>query len=233
MSDKNKQYEEYPDYLKYFIQCWEKSDEPCGAKDLESRFLYANKAYYQLMDLPAWYRIVGKRVSELPVPLSEEGHKFEEHDRLVVKSRRRESSFDVYHFGRNRALSAYMVHKFPLFDRDGNISGTYFSAHIAADTSTLSMQNAKPSAILVTDKVKLFTESEWQVAYLLQKRTTQKDISRILEVSDSSVEGAVHRIYEKIKHRGVKCLLKYIRDNGLLSCIPGRFITKGHMLIKK
>ncbi|MCT8350236.1 LuxR family transcriptional regulator, partial [Photorhabdus temperata] len=34
------------------IHTWERSSEPWGAKDLQSRFIYANSAFYQLLNLP-------------------------------------------------------------------------------------------------------------------------------------------------------------------------------------
>ncbi|ETS33628.1 hypothetical protein PTE_00804 [Photorhabdus khanii NC19] len=33
-------------------QKWERNDKPWGAKDLQSRFIYANPAFYQLFNLP-------------------------------------------------------------------------------------------------------------------------------------------------------------------------------------
>uniref|UniRef100_UPI0036D8C488 hypothetical protein n=1 Tax=Photorhabdus sp. RM322S TaxID=3342825 RepID=UPI0036D8C488 len=33
-------------------QTWERNDKPWGTKDLQSRFIYANPAFYQLFNLP-------------------------------------------------------------------------------------------------------------------------------------------------------------------------------------
>ncbi|WP_445497022.1 hypothetical protein [Photorhabdus sp. SF281] len=40
-------------------QTWEKSDKLWGAKDLQSRFIYANPAFYQPLNLPEDFDIIG------------------------------------------------------------------------------------------------------------------------------------------------------------------------------
>ncbi|WP_331251317.1 hypothetical protein [Photorhabdus khanii] len=40
-------------------QTWKKSDKPWGAKDLQSRFIYVNPAFYKLFNLPEDFNIIG------------------------------------------------------------------------------------------------------------------------------------------------------------------------------
>ncbi|ERT10336.1 hypothetical protein [Photorhabdus temperata] len=38
---------------------WERDDKPWGAKNLQSRFIYANPAFYQLLNLPKDLDMIG------------------------------------------------------------------------------------------------------------------------------------------------------------------------------
>ncbi|WP_192903263.1 hypothetical protein [Photorhabdus khanii] len=40
-------------------QTWERNDKPWGTKVLQSRFIYANPAFYQLFNLPEDFDIIG------------------------------------------------------------------------------------------------------------------------------------------------------------------------------
>jgi hypothetical protein len=52
------------------INFWEISNEPWGAKDINSKFIYANKKYNELLALPKGYDVAGHYDGELPSPTS-------------------------------------------------------------------------------------------------------------------------------------------------------------------
>ncbi|WP_445497025.1 hypothetical protein [Photorhabdus sp. SF281] len=54
-------------------QTWEKSDKLWGAKDLQSRFIYANPAFYQLLNPRQPHECSNKKQSEWYSSYSDNG----------------------------------------------------------------------------------------------------------------------------------------------------------------
>lgn len=68
------------------LMFWENSQEPWGIKDIDSKYIYANRAYYYLLKIdPRKFRIVGHLDNKLPSPISEFASHFQQHDRQTIE----------------------------------------------------------------------------------------------------------------------------------------------------
>lgn len=80
------------------IRFWEVSQEPWGAKDATSTFIYANGAYCRLLGLPAGYDVSGRLDGELPASTARFQEQFQAHDRKVEAMQDRVTSIEIHPF---------------------------------------------------------------------------------------------------------------------------------------
>lgn len=214
------------------IHTMEKLHEPCGAKDLQSRFVYANPAYYRLLDLPRGFDISGRTDDELPAPTSEFAPEFQAHDRLVEMLEQRKSSLEIHEFGHEKRLSAYFFDKTPMYNDDGLVTGTYFYGRLAEHLSLrFYSTGGKPESLILTAPDNIFTDKEWELIFLLRQHYPLRECSSILGINLSAVSARLGRIYDKLGVRTVNSLIEYIRCNNWHTYVPGRFITERHIIL--
>lgn len=222
----------FPEIPAMFINTWENLDEPYGVKDLQSRFVYANQAYYRLLDLPAGFDITGRYDSELPAPTSDFAAEFQAHDRLVETLKKRKSSLEIHEFGHDKRLSAYFFDKSPLYDEGDNVIGTIFHGRLAEHLSLrFYSTGGKPESIILTAPDGIFTDKEWELIFLLRQRHSLRECSGILGISQSAVDDRLRRIYDKKGVRSVKELIDFVRFNNWHTYVPARFITSNHIIL--
>jgi DNA-binding CsgD family transcriptional regulator len=216
------------------IFCWDQLHEPCGVKDLQSRFVYANKAYLYLLALPSLFDITGRLDSELPAATAEFSEQFQLHDRIVEKEQQRKSSLEIHPFGREKELKAYFFDKMPFFNNEGNLVGTYFHARRAEHRSLdFYMHPARRfgSSLILTRPSNIFTDGEWNVIFLLIQGKTQKEIARFLKFSCGYVHNRISVIFEKIGVSSARQLAEYCGNMGWNNYVPERFLTHRHVFL--
>lgn len=216
------------------IFCWEQLNEPCGVKDLQSRFVYANQAYLDLLALPSSFDVTGRLDSELPATTAEFSEQFQLHDRIVEKERQRKSSLEIHPFGRENALQAYFFDKIPFFNDEGNVVGTYFhgrrAEHLPLDFY-LHTPGSPGSSLILTRPNDIFTDGEWNVIFFLLQGKTQKEIARFLNLSVGYVHNRIPIIFEKIGVSSTRQLSEYCRCMGWNNYVPERFLTHRHVFL--
>jgi DNA-binding CsgD family transcriptional regulator len=220
-----------PDAL---IHCWEKLNEPCGVKDLHSRFVYANPAYLDLLALPKNFDITGRLDSEIPASTSEFAEAFQIHDRLVEAERQRKSSLEIHPFGHNRQIQAYFFDKLPFYSDDGEVVGTTFygrrAEHLPLTFYTQQFSGENLS-LMLTKPAEMFTDYEWKIIFYLCQGKTQKYISSLFGVSIKSVNKKVQIIYQKISVSSATELMEFCTEMGWKNYIPESLLALGHMLL--
>ncbi|CFR13943.1 LuxR family transcription regulatory protein [Yersinia frederiksenii] len=122
------------------INFWEHSSEPWGAKDNESKFIYANKKYHELLALPDKFNVEGRFDGELPASTSEFQTEFQEHDRKVERLKDRVTSVEIHAFNGLSYFQPWFFDKYPLIDDNGASIGTIFHGR-AVDKMTLAHLN--------------------------------------------------------------------------------------------
>ncbi|WP_338011032.1 hypothetical protein [Photorhabdus temperata] len=68
------------------VYMWERSNEPWGAKDCQSKFIYANPAFYQLLNLPEYFDITRISTDKLPSPIAEYEEEYYHQDQKVIQT---------------------------------------------------------------------------------------------------------------------------------------------------
>lgn len=215
-----------------WIPTWEHMDNPCGAKNLRSEFVYANPAYKRLLGLPSGFILEGRYDHEMPAPTAEFAEEFRLHDRLVEEERMRKSSLEINEFGREKKLSAYFFDKFPIFDYDNNVLGTFFFGRKAVYLNKdFYMNSERPVSIVLTKPSDIFTDKEWDIIFLIMHNLTFKQIAEKVQRSVNTIKAHVITIFNKIGVDNKNQLKDFINANGWGGYIPEKYMSgKKHIL---
>lgn len=207
-------------------------DEPCGIKNKLSIFVYANKAYHELLNLPKGYSVVGRLDDELPASTSKYADSFRAHDRLVEQMGKRLSSLEIHPFGREQQLKAYFFDKTPYPNADGKIVGTFFHGR-KAEYLSLHFYTSEELAesLSFTFPNNIFSETEWLVIFYIYSHCCRKEIAKKLQCSEGYVKNIIASIYEKSGVTTTKMLIDFIRTNGWHRYVPEQLLAHHHRLL--
>ncbi|MEZ2603984.1 helix-turn-helix transcriptional regulator [Kluyvera intermedia] len=217
------------------IFLWEQLNEPYGVKDLNSHFIYANRAYLNLLALPQKFDIVGRLDNELPAPTAEFAAKFQLHDRLVEREQQRKSSLEIHPFGYEQILTPYFFDKTPFYNNEGDVVGTQFHARLAEHLPMdfySTINNKTSTSLVLSQPDKLFTNSEWKVVFFLLQSRSQKEIANHLKLSVGYINNRVSVIFGKCGVSNRRQLIEYCRGNGWHNYFPGSYLSHRHELIR-
>ncbi|MDC9595964.1 PAS domain-containing protein [Xenorhabdus anantnagensis] len=210
------------------VHMWEKSIDPWGAKDHQSRFIYANPAFYQLLNLPENFDIIGCNIGQLPSPITEYEEKFHHQEQKVIQTMQRVTSMETHLFGKNKIKQAYLCDKYPLLDDNGDCIGITFHMYKMPNFSTSYYYEKANSATLeFTPPDNILTQIEREILFLILCSLDEKNIGKELMVSTEDVVNHIQSIYQKfniLRDTDLKC---FCRKQKLDSYIPERFITVG------
>lgn len=207
-------------------------DEPCGIKNKSSTFVYANKAYLELLNLPKGYSVTGRLDSELPATTSEYASMFQAHDRLVEKTGKRRSSLEIHPFGRDQQLKAYFFDKTPFPDASGKTVGTFFHGRKAEHLSLRFYTTGdKAESLLLTFPSNLFSETEWMIIFYLRSHLCRKEIAMKLNRSEGYIKNLIAMIYDKAGVTNTRMLIDFIREKGWHRYVPEQLLTHHHRIL--
>lgn len=210
----------------------ENLDEPCGIKDETSTFVYANKAYHELLNLPKGYNVTGRLDSELPAPTSEYASMFQTHDRLVEETGKRRSSLEIHPFGRAQQLSAYFFDKTPFPDSGGQTVGTFFHGRKAEHLSLRFYTTGdKAESLLLTFPSNTFSETEWLIIFYLRSHLCRKEIAIKINRTEGYIKNIISGIYDKAGVTNTQMLIDFIRANGWHRYVPEKLLTHHHKIL--
>lgn len=207
-------------------------DEPCGIKNKSSTFVYANKAYLELLNLPKGYSVTRRLDSELPATTSEYASMFQAHDRLVEKTGKRRSSLEIHPFGRDQQLKAYFFDKTPFPDASGKTVGTFFHGRKAEHLSLRFYTTGdKAESLLLTFPSNLFSETEWMIIFYLRSHLCRKEIAMKLNRSEGYIKNLIAMIYDKAGVTNTRMLIDFIREKGWHRYVPEQLLTHHHRIL--
>ncbi|MNG56345.1 helix-turn-helix transcriptional regulator [Serratia marcescens] len=222
---------DYIDLIRNFRSFWDGNNEPWGAKDMLSRFIYANKAYYDLINIPYNFNIESRLDSEIPAATSEFAIEFQNHDKKVISSNQSISSLEIHPFGKMMEIQPYIFEKFPLI-HDGVIVGTIFHGKKATLFSTeMLLQTQTPTSFMVTPPSTMFTDREWQVIFLLNHRYTSKEIAQKLALSPKTIQNHIQRIYAKTGVNTINHFIEHCRELNYDKYLPKDFLKPSHRIL--
>ncbi|WP_049615031.1 PAS domain-containing protein, partial [Yersinia pekkanenii] len=154
--------------LEVLIRFWEKSSEPWGVKDNQSRFIYANPRHRKLLDLSNDYNFEGRLDGELPTSISDFQAEFQAQDRQVELSQDRITSIEIHLLDGLSYFTPYFCDKYPLIDENGISQGVIFHARPVQNIILTHLNKIKvPTSLVFTPPSALFTKREWEVLFYI------------------------------------------------------------------
>lgn len=215
-----------------FLNYMESLNEPCGIKDRTSKFIYANKAYLKLLNLPNDFNIEGRLDSEVPAATADYASLFQAHDRLVETTLKRRSSLEIHPFGKDQQLSAYFFDKTPFPDENKNIIGTFFHGRKAEHLSLrFYIEGGKAESIILTKPDDIFSDFQWLVVFYLRSHLTAKEIAMKLNRSVGYIRNVIAKIYEDAGVTSTAMLIDFLRSNGWHRYVPEKLLAHHHHII--
>ncbi|ECH2288275.1 PAS domain-containing protein [Yersinia pestis] len=216
---------------KEIIFFFEKSNEPWGIKDKESRYVYANKAYFDFLGVPMEKRnkIHFKSYDFIPSlkPLIEG---LVSHDQEVMNTGVRYEAVGTLLI--NGQYRTFLFEKWPRYSKSGEINGTIF--HLKPfELISMSYFIDKPfyGKATYSPPTEIFSPREWDVLFLLFRRIEKRQISKILKLRETSVRNLISRLFLRTGTSGREELLNYGFREGWHLYIPPRFAEIGYDLI--
>ncbi|KGM28620.1 helix-turn-helix transcriptional regulator [Photorhabdus akhurstii] len=204
---------------------WDKSHESWFVKDRNLRFIYANKVFIKLSQLPEDFDVIGYTAKELPTPFNYLAHLFEKHDRKVLQSMQRISSIGADLQSNDQQFKPYFCEKYPLMDENNQCIGiicrikeiSHFSVqNYIKNSSSISVRLRPPNDIL--------TEKEWIVIFLFCRGVSNKDIANEMNISCRTLERYFQSIYEKLSIRSIIELKLFCEKNDYDLYIPPKYL---------
>lgn len=219
-------------YLKGLITMMEHLNEPWGIKDLSSRHIYMNKAAYLYTNTPLNFDIAGKLDAEFPADWAEFAPDLQEHDRKTEGTRDRVAVIETHFWYDSDSLVPFISEKLPIYNDKEELVGTMWNARPLDSFSPLKYINQQKPSILTTEvSIHIFTQSELDIIFLMLQRYTNKEIARLYDVSNKTIENRIYNIYQKADVHTLQQFEEYCKQVNLDSYIPGRLIEKGIQFI--
>lgn len=219
-------------YLKGLITMMEHLNEPWGIKDLSSRHIYMNKAAYLYTNTPLNFDIAGKLDAEFPAAWAEFAPDLQEHDRKTEGTRDRVAVIETHFWYGSDSLVPFVSEKLPIYNDKEELVGTMWNARPLDSFSPLKYINQQKPSILTTEvSIQIFTQSELDIIFLMLQRYTNKEIARLYDVSNKTIENRIYNIYQKADVHTLQQFEEYCKQVNLDSYIPVRLIEKGIQFI--
>ncbi|MBK5145555.1 PAS domain-containing protein [Budviciaceae bacterium BWR-B9] len=204
--------------LVQFLSC---SNEPWGIKDIESKFIYANNAFHDLLGLPKNFAITGLKDSDLPAPYSDFYMEYQSHEESVLKDKKLISSFEIKQYRKYGDIEPYLFDKFPLLDEEGNCNGIVFHGRKFIFFSIKSLlSNKLPYRLSSNIPTSKYTHKEWMIIILMLNGFTIKSMVNYLVISDRTIRKRIERIYKKANVNCLDEFITYCEDNSFNQIIP-------------
>ncbi len=216
-----------------FISMWEVSNEPWGVKDKTSHYVYANKAYLDLLCLPLKFNIENLLDDSIPHPCAEFAPLFRQQDRRAENTQQRVASLDTHPFGREKIMQPYIFEKFPFYNNKGEGIGSMFHARKCETFPAIFCLDGKPAprSLTFNPPNDRFSSIELEVIFLALHRLSAKKMGKILACSDRTVKNRLSRIYQNIGVKFLSQLIDFCTEEGFDTYIPPRFLQPSHRLI--
>ncbi|ASV34472.1 PAS domain-containing protein [Candidatus Hamiltonella defensa] len=210
------------------VAMMERSSIPWGIKDTQSRYVYLNESALDMANIPVGFDFEGRLDEDFPCPWSEFATEIYAQDRKAERSHQTAETITTSYYTRQAVLEPYYIPKFPIYDDEGRVLGTFFYAKKFSFISISDFFNhLKPSVLALNPPVDTFTEKELDIIFYAFQKLSSKDIATKLCLSHRTVENRLQRIYDKIKVNSLEGFIEYCHTTGLNNYIPKKWLRKG------
>lgn len=200
------------------------SDIPFFIRDIESRFMYANKSCLYLLNITSNINVEGKLDEDLPVDWAEFSNDFKKQDRLTEYNGKSTSIITTQRYNFKADLQSYFSPKTPLYSKGECIGTVGFANKLKFISIPDFIDGKNPFVLSSSSPNKIFTDRELDIIFFSMQRLTAKEISRKLDVSHRTIENKLQTIYNKIGINSVGQLIEYCKVNGFDNFIPSKYL---------
>jgi len=223
--------------------CW-------GCKDRDSRFLYANKEYGEIIGFGEnrHLEVIGRTDFDMPCETTNCAELFRKQDKTVIITEQPMRILDIHPFA-GKEWKAYIFTKTPLYDNKKQVIGTIFQGTNVTNSSVLEIgsllskmtteiQNdllCNQSSFILGNKfheIKL-SERESECLFFILRGKTVKQIAKYLGISFRTVEEYLINLKIKFAARNKYELIDKAIQIGFLNTIPeSLFHTQLSVILK-
>lgn len=201
---------------------------PWALKSHDSRYVYINQAAQDFANIPVGFDFEGRLDGEFPTPWAEFAADYQAHDRKAQASPEGAEIITTSYFTRNAVLEPWYCAKFPLYDGQGEVLGTFCYAKRFTFLSLWDFcEQLKPSVISLTPPDDTFNEKELNIIFFAIQKFSAKEIAAALGLSHRTVENRLCTIYSKVGINSLSALIDYCQATGLNHYIPRKRLREG------
>lgn len=221
---------EKTNFINTLIRLHELDPMPCGIKDENSVFIFANNSFKKLVNFPLNREIGGLNDVDMPCDTCLFADVFAQQNRQVLLEKQAVSTIDIHNY--SHGVDVYSFTKTPLIDSSGTAFGISYRG-IPIRNAVNSMLFAEAVAFSPPAQQEIITSihdqdidlSEMQefVLFWLMRSRTSKEIGAMTGTSAKNIDKHVAQILIKFKERGVSNraeLCDYCRQLGWMNRIP-------------
>lgn len=218
---------------KQVMHFFAQSGEPWGVKDIHSRYIYANQAYFNFLEIQqdAASHIIDFSYDSIPV-LASLAEKLIAHDQKVMQTGQRLEAVGTLLIGKK--YRSFVFERYPFFDHKGTIVGTVI--HLKPfERLSMGYFLDKPfyGEATFTPPTGIFTKREWEVLFLLFRGSQKTHISDLLGISELSARNIISRLFLKTGVSSKETLLELGLNKGWHLYVPPRFVSIGYDILFK
>ncbi|MFD2049978.1 helix-turn-helix transcriptional regulator [Pantoea stewartii] len=209
------------------------SNEPWGVKDRQSRFVYANKAYFDFLKI---HEDISSRITEysyVDIPVfASMAERLIAHDQQVMQTERRMEAIGTLLI--EGYYRSFIFERFPLYDESETVTGTVF--HMKPfERISMNYFLEKPfyGEATFSPPTSIFSKREWDVLFLLFRGAQKTQVAEFLGIVEVSVRNILSRLFLKTGTSSREKLLEKGIDNGWHLYVPPRFVSIGYDILFK
>ena len=180
---------------------------PAGIKDENSKYLYVNQHYADIVGIKKPSDVIGLTVRDLPTTSSLSSTEYNEQDIKVMRSGKHLPAYCVYRIKSDNRIKVYRYVKYPFKDGNGRTKGVFFSTEdftnkTAANIGAILCAKKKNGSTENLKKVKSLSKKMQDVLFYVCLGKCSKEIAVALGVSVRTAESYVDQLKDKL---GVYC----------------------------
>jgi len=212
--------------LESLIAFMEKSDDFWLIKDIESRYIFANKVSYYYGDLPSSFDIEGRLDQECPAYWSEQAPLFQENERAVRTAGKKKNILNTFIFGgKEKRVQTFLGEVFPLFNNGECIGTISYLKRLAFYSMHHYIRGEYPSELTLNKPDCFFTDREFDILFFVLQGMKPKEIAQRLSLSNRTVANKLQMMYQKAQVNSLGALKEFCMAKGYDSYAPAKFVN--------
>ncbi len=208
------------------IAFMERSDDFWLIKDIESRYIFANRVSYYYGDLPANFDIEGRLDQECPAYWAEHAPLIQENERVVRTTGKTRKILNTFIFGgREKKVQAFLGDVFPLYKQGQCIGTVSYLRRLAFYSMHHYIRGEYPAELMLNKPDDFFTDREFDVLFFVLQGMTPKEIALRLTLSHRTIENKLQIMYQKAQVNSLGALKDFCQVKGYDRYAPSKFVN--------